>query len=115
MLEAYGDDDLHMFDMIDTLGTLPRELIRRSPRFDELYLPSDNLKISRVLTVKPAKHAVSKLVQMMTDWKIPLGEAEALHQFITCILRPDPAKRPTASDILKHPWLQDTHAQRSPG
>lgn len=35
-------------------------------------------------------------------------QANAFHSFITSLLVLDPAKRPTAADVLKHPWLQNT-------
>lgn len=50
------------------------QLIRRSPRFNEFYLPSDNLRISRVLNIRPAQNEVSQLVKRMTALQVEFRE-----------------------------------------
>jgi len=43
------------------------------------------------------------------------GVSDEAKDFVKFLLNRDPAKRPTAKEALKHPWLQGTSAERSTG
>jgi len=41
-------------------------------------------------------------------------EAEAVASLLQQILQYDPAKRPTATDLLRHPWIEKFCAGKAP-
>ena len=43
------------------------------------------------------------------------GISQEARDFVGALLQKDPAKRPTAKQALKHPWLKGSVAERSAG
>lgn len=43
------------------------------------------------------------------EWE---GLSEEAKDFVRCLLHKDPAKRPSAREALKHPWLQARDSQQ---
>jgi calcium-dependent protein kinase len=43
------------------------------------------------------------------------GISEEAKDFVALLLNKDPAKRPSAKQALRHPWLQGSVAERSTG
>lgn len=57
----------------------------------------------RVKDIEPAP--IAEVIKFVNK-RLPLDEVVAFADFIEPIFQLDPEKRPTASELLQHPWLE---------
>ena len=50
--------------------------------------------------------AEGRIAELLASWKYPCLSSDLL-DLLHRLMHPDPAKRITSSEVLKHPWLQD--------
>jgi serine/threonine protein kinase len=109
-------DDDHVLQMAATLGPLPTEFLARYPR-SSIYFNEKG---------ETTRHYIGNLGQGQTPDDIEtlppleafldrekgadLGEGEAfiIKELLRTILQFDATKRPSASEILTHPWFADS-------
>lgn len=103
-------DDEHLLQMNDLLEPLPDSWLQEKwPRADTYFGPGrerlgprpdnqDEPYIDEPLEVRFAEHK---------PCDIDDEEAGVVTSLIRLILKYDPMQRPTAEELLKHPWFQD--------
>ena len=93
-----GDDDVdQLCRMIECLGDLPDEIVRSSPRKNELFDPKGRLLLANAQGVMPGCSRISsKLRKVDSDFLDFLNEC----------LKLDPKKRIDAAGALRHPWIR---------
>lgn len=107
------DNDDHWLQLYDILGPLPQHLLPWWPRWD-MYYKGNGEKIKNYVG-KPPKIPYpldtvlfNSLEEMFdTDKPDEMGaeEATTVKKLLRQILQYDESKRPSTSDLLKHPWF----------
>ena len=89
----------HIFKFIEILGYIPKKLIMRMKR-PKIYF--DMLKkFNKFKTIK--KTSIKNI--LIEKYNFKTDEAQALHDFLSQLLEYFPEKRPSAKNMLSHPWL----------
>ncbi len=58
---------------------------------------------ARTMQRTDGRHRLPSAVRKLSD---------NARKLLECMLHPDPAQRPTATQVLQHPWLADVYAER---
>lgn len=90
-------DDEHVRQLITTLGPLPAELRAQWRGNSSLYSDDGTEVETPPLEMFPKRKAPPEM---------DAGEVEAVGVLLREILQYNPAKRPTAADLLKDPWFE---------
>lgn len=113
-LQSDQDDD-HLLSFDERLGPLPDNLYRQWETSSLYFTPDRKLFNCEVGGVREGQEP------LMIDWQpmeelfdesspdIEKREADQVKQLIRWILQYDPAKRPSAAEILEHPWFSGDH------
>ncbi|KAF5234764.1 hypothetical protein FANTH_11953 [Fusarium anthophilum] len=115
-------DDEHLLEIVEKLGPLPEELFRHW-KTSSLYYNEDgkiyNWMIDGVpegedpVTTDPSE---LEPMEKAFDEKCPEmaeEEAQEVKELIRWILQYDPAKRPSAEEILRHPWFAEDSREQA--
>ncbi|KAF4955680.1 hypothetical protein FGADI_4373 [Fusarium gaditjirri] len=115
-------DDEHLLEVIDRLGPLPDELYSHWETSSRYYTKDGKLynwalggveegeepNMPEPSMLSTMEEAFDKESPEMTD-----EEAEEVKKLIRWILQYDPAKRPSAEEILRHPWFADESGEKA--
>lgn len=96
-------NDRHLVDMVSVLGRVPVKLVEQSPVRGRYFMRSGRLRAEQ--NYKVVKEPLDKI--LIAEQHMPEDEAYALTDFLTPLLEYDPARRPSASTMLCHPWLKE--------
>ena len=103
-------DDAHLLDMIGLLGPLPLQLLSKWPRFHK-YLHPDGEIFNSIVDESIEELLPSESIEaaVVLDKPTELDDEEGyvILNLLRYVLNYDPAKRPSAVEILDHPWFKD--------
>ncbi len=106
-------DDTHLLDMIDRLGPLPPQLLSQWPRSHkylrtngEIFNSAVGEPYEAVFPPEPIEAAFECAKPTELDDK----EGYVILDLLRYVLKYEPADRPSAIDILSHPWLKEVVA-----
>lgn len=94
-------DDEHLQQLISVLGPLPADLRAQWPRYSLYYSGSG----ARITPEEDETPPLTTLLKRNAPPEMGTGE-EAVGVLLREILQYDPAKRPTAADLLKNSWFE---------
>lgn len=109
------DDDDHFLQFADVLGDLPSGILSRWPR-SHLYVNDRGEVTKHYIGNLPEGYDISSIepqssLEAFFDREKPVdlnaSEASVVVKLLRYILQYDSAKRPSASEILSHPWFAD--------
>jgi serine/threonine-protein kinase SRPK1 len=101
--ENYDRDDDHLAHIIELLGTIPKEIALSGRLSNALFTKRGELR--NISGLKPWA-----LIEVLTEkYEWPTEQALEFSNFLKPMLEYDPAKRATAAESLKHPWLQESN------
>ena len=93
-----GEDDVdQLCKMIECIGDLPEEVLKQSPRKNELFDGKGRLLLANFKGIIPACNRISSQLRKV--------DSEFL-DFLNECLKLDPKKRIDAATALKHPWIR---------
>ncbi|KAI6235065.1 Protein kinase domain-containing protein [Aphelenchoides besseyi] len=95
----YGRDEDHLAHIMELLGMIPPEVFTRGVYWQQFFRPDGRL--NRISNLKP--WSLVDVLKQKYRW--PDHHARPFSEFLLQLLKFDPASRPTASQILKHKWL----------
>lgn len=98
--DNYSRDEDHIAHIIELLGSIPPHIIFRGAYATHSFNRKGELL--NITGLKP--WGLVDVLHEKYEWA--LDEAEQFADFLKPMLEFDPAKRATASDCLKHPWLR---------
>lgn len=108
-----GIDDEHLLEITDRLGQLPDELYSHW-KTSSRYYTEDGAKYNCMIGGVPEGREPLMLEQSSMEQafdkespEVTKEEAIDIKTLIRWILQYDPAKRPSAREILCHPWFAD--------
>lgn len=97
--DNYDRDDDHLAHIIELLGPIPRDIALSGRLSHVLFTKRGELR--NITGLKPWD-----LVSVLTEkYEWDDERAADFESFLKPMLEYDPAKRATAADCLKHPWL----------
>ncbi|PAN13876.1 hypothetical protein PAHAL_2G370000 [Panicum hallii] len=97
---GYSEDEDHLALMMELLGKMPKKIATMGTRSKEYFDRHGDLKRIRRLKM-------SSIERILVDkYKISESDAQEFAKFLCPLLDFAPEKRPTATECLKHPWLQ---------
>ena len=97
--KGYKKEDDLFAQMIEHLGDLPLDFIKKSTVFNRHFNVEGKLKHIKMLRKWPLKYLLIERHGIIPE------EAEPLAEFLKCFLTYDPSQRITAVQALQHPWL----------
>ncbi|CAD7013841.1 unnamed protein product [Ceratitis capitata] len=98
--ENYSRDEDHIAHIIELLGPIPLNIIQHGAYSSQAFNRKGELR--NITGLKPWG-----LVDVLSEkYEWPRDDAEAFADFLVPMLEFDRAKRATAADCLKHPWLR---------
>ena len=103
-------DDTHLLDMIDRLGPLPPQLLSQWPRSHK-YLRTNGEIFSSIVgesyeAVTPPD-PIEAAFQRQKPIELDDKEGYVILDLLRYVLEYEPAQRPSAVDILNHPWFRE--------
>lgn len=98
--DNYTRDEDHIAHIIELLGPIPPHIVLRGAYATHCFNRKGELR--NITGLKP--WGLVDVLHEKYEWA--LDEAEAFAEFLKPMLHFDPAKRATAADCLKHPWLR---------
>lgn len=115
-------DDEHLLEVIEKLGPLPEELFSHW-KTSALYYTKDgkmyNWFIDGVtegedpVTPDPSEFETMEEAFDKECPEMAEEEAQEVKKLIRWILQYDPAKRPSAEEILRHPWFAEDSSEQA--
>ncbi|KAG5787729.1 hypothetical protein H9Q69_013202 [Fusarium xylarioides] len=110
-------DDEHLLEVIEKLDPLPEELFSHW-KTSSLYYTEDGNMYNWIIDGVPVTTDPSELntMEKTFDEKCPEmaeEEAQEVKKLIRWILQYDPAKRPSAEEILRHPWFAEDSSEQA--
>lgn len=97
--ENYDRDDDHLAHIIELLGDIPKNIALGGRLSQALFNKHGELR--NISGLKP--WALIEVLTEKYEWKA--DQALEFSSFLRPMLEYDPAKRATAAECLKHPWL----------
>lgn len=98
--DNYTRDEDHIAHIIELLGPIPPHIVFRGAYATHSFNRKGELR--NITGLKP--WGLVAVLHEKYEWS--LEEAEAFADFLKPMLQFDPAKRATAAECLKHPWLR---------
>ncbi|EFN58325.1 hypothetical protein CHLNCDRAFT_7891, partial [Chlorella variabilis] len=95
----YSKDEDHLAQMIELLGAMPAEVAGAGKHSAEFFTSGGALRNIDELNLWPLEQVLQE------KYFLPAAEAQQLRDFLLPMLHFDPAKRASAADMLRHPWL----------
>lgn len=101
--ELCNTDIHHLFLIEKYLEPVPNNMIKKSVRGDVLYDPRRGYHLRNVAEFERVSMFDRLKKQHLIDWSDK--DITDISEFLRFILRVDPAKRPSVSEVLEHPFL----------
>ncbi|XP_013109412.2 SRSF protein kinase 1 [Stomoxys calcitrans] len=98
--DNYSRDEDHIAHIIELLGPIPPHIVFRGAYATHSFNRKGELR--NITGLRP--WGLVDVLHEKYEWS--LDEAEAFAEFLKPMLQFDPAKRATAAECLKHPWLR---------
>ena len=100
----------HLLDMIELLGPLPSQLLSKWPRSHKYMHPDE--KLFNVIVDGPMEQllpseSIETVFGLNKSTELDDEEGHVILNLLRFILNYDSAKRPSAVEILDHPWFKD--------
>ncbi|KAF4439326.1 hypothetical protein F53441_12605 [Fusarium austroafricanum] len=120
--DEFNPDDEHLFEVIDSLGPLPDELYSHWKTASLYYTKDRKLYNRRLGGVKEGRKPVmlepSEMLTMEEAFdkespEMTNKEAEEIKSLIRWILQYNPDERPSADEILCHPWFAEDSSKKA--
>ncbi|KAF2230641.1 serine/threonine-protein kinase SRPK3 [Viridothelium virens] len=116
--ERDGADDDHLLDLNDVLEPLPDAWLKKWERADKWFgtnrerlnpraAETGDFKIEEIGDGPFINDPLETLFDQNKPKDIDATEAEVITRLIRQTLQYEPAKRPTAAQLLEHPWFRD--------
>jgi serine/threonine protein kinase len=103
--EQDDTDDDHLIQLNDVICPLPEWMMQAWPRASKWYGP-DRQRLQPYSDDEPYIHdSLDKLFEENRSPEIGDEESKILLQLMRQIFEYDPQLRPTAEELLKHPWF----------
>ena len=106
-------DDSHLLLMISQLGPLPEPFISQWPRF-HIYFRPNGEQLNSMVDGSEIKlisyNSLETRFQEEKSFEIYKKEEEIVIDLLRSALRYEPDKRPSAEELLSHPWFSDETA-----
>jgi len=103
-------DDDHLLQLNDILRPLLESMIKLWPRFSKWYTP-DRKRLQPYGDEEPyIFDTIEVLFAKNKSPEIDEDEAAIVVPLMRRILEYDPAQRPTAEELLKHPWFSSNES-----
>jgi serine/threonine protein kinase len=102
-------DDDHLLRMTDYLGPLPKRLTARWSRSSKYFRDDGelfNTMISGPPGISDRFGPLENLFKQHKSDEIGEEEERLVLDLLRHVLRYEPEERPSAEDLLKHPWFQ---------
>ncbi|CAI2382849.1 unnamed protein product [Moneuplotes crassus] len=96
----YDQDDDHLAQMIELLGRMPKNFALSGKNSKRFFDSTGHLRKIRGLNYWPLQRVLTEKYRFVPK------EADALADFLQCMLAWYPEKRATAQEMLEHPWLK---------
>ncbi|RHZ22596.1 hypothetical protein DYB37_003585 [Aphanomyces astaci] len=97
--KSYSRDEDHLAQMIELLGRIPKTFASNGKFSSEYFNRKGELKKIHNLKYWALKDVLAEKYELGTV------DADAFAAFLETMLRFQPSKRITASEVLNHPWL----------
>lgn len=104
-------DDGHLLDMIELLGPLPPQLLSKWPRSHKYFHPNGeifNAIVDGSMEGLLPSESIETAFLLDKPTELDDEEGYVILNLLRSMLNYDPAKRPSAVEILDHPWFKDT-------
>jgi len=100
-------DDDHFIQLNDVIRPLPDSIMAAWPRASKWYKPNCQ-RLQPYSNDEPYIHqSLEELFAENKPVDIDIEESAVLCSLMRQILEYDPTKRPSAVDLLKHPWFSE--------
>lgn len=103
-------DDGHLLDMIELLGPLPPQLLSKWPRSHKYLHPDGeifNVIVDGSMEALLPSESIETAFVLDKPTELDDEEGYVILNLLRSMLNYDPAKRPSAVEILDHPWFKD--------
>ena len=103
-------DDGHLLDMIELLGPLPSQLLSKWPRSHKYMHPDGelfNVIVDGPMEELLPSESIETVFVLDKPTELDDEEGHVILNLIRSMLNYDSAKRPSAVEILDHPWFKD--------
>lgn len=100
--ESWSRDEDHIALITELVGSLPKKCIMHGTYSKDFFKKDGTLRRISKLKPWPLKNV------LVEKYEWDEMTAEGFSQFLLPMLHPDPARRATAAQCLKHPWLTNT-------
>jgi serine/threonine-protein kinase SRPK3 len=100
--EPLHQDIHHLYQLEKLLGPIPTQMKKKSPRSKFLF---DKKRNYHIKNIEPFAQIPLKTC-LMTQHLFSEQDATEISDFITATLTYAPSERPTAKELLQHPWLK---------
>eukprot|EP00771_Trimastix_marina_P003010 gnl/Trimastix_PCT/4193.p1 GENE.gnl/Trimastix_PCT/4193~~gnl/Trimastix_PCT/4193.p1 ORF type:complete len:528 (-),score=166.61 gnl/Trimastix_PCT/4193:463-2046(-) len=107
--EGYDRDEDHLALCIELIGRMPKKIALSGKWSREFFNRKGELRHIRDLKFWGIENVLQE------KYKSTPEQAAMLSSFITPMLKFDPMKRPTAAELLQHPWLTITPGESLTG
>eukprot|EP01059_Diplonema_ambulator_P002950 TRINITY_DN1258_c0_g1_i3.p1 TRINITY_DN1258_c0_g1~~TRINITY_DN1258_c0_g1_i3.p1 ORF type:complete len:132 (+),score=5.21 TRINITY_DN1258_c0_g1_i3:54-449(+) len=104
-------DAEHLSEVIQTIGEPSMEIIRSNGVYLSNFFDTDSGSFlhSHVSERPDLREAIRESIPSTVD--DPEATTDLIYDFITSALTWDPNHRPSAADLLHHPWLVERYEQ----
>ncbi|CAL8339747.1 unnamed protein product [Lota lota] len=97
--DAFSRDEDHIAHIIELLGPLPTQFALSGTKSKQYFNRKGQLR--RISKLKP--WSLCEILQDKFEWR--REQAAQFSSFLLTMLEPQPGKRATAAQCLRHPWL----------
>lgn len=101
--ERFMIDHIQLYLMHSTLGKIPKYITRNGKYFKDFYMPQGNLR-KLDIPIEKEKMSISEI--LVTEYNFKKSDANDIQEFLLPMFEYDKEKRVSASDHLKHDWLE---------